>query len=157
MPQFSMIIGLLLVVAGFVAYSGADKQWFGAVDQAAVGAADAPAVAANGADAAAKKTSITALIPAFVGFPILLLATLALQKDWRKHMMHAVVTVALLGTLAGLGRGLMKVGSLAGAESYEAVRPVVFSLVLGVLCLVLLVACIRSFIAARRAGQVGGA
>lgn len=138
MPRICIVTGLLLIALGLVAWTGVDKSWFNEPVEVAA------------ADGGHKHTSITALIPAFVGFPLLILGTLGLQPGWRKHAMHGAVLLALLGTVGGLGRGLPKLSAAFAAENYGAIRPTVFSLLMGVICLVLLVLSIRSFIAARR-------
>lgn len=150
MAKFSIAIGMLLILVGLVAYAGIDKNFL-----APSAGAEASAVSEAG-DPAARKTSLTAMIPAFVGFPILILGTLGLQPSWRKHTMHGVAVLALLGTLGGLGRAGSKLGGLFQATDYVTIRPVVFSLVMGLLCLILLVGCIRSFMAARRQRLANG-
>ena len=91
--------------------------------------------------------SWTALIPAFPGVIFVLCGLIALAGDAaRKHAMHAAVAFALLGAIAPWGR-LPKTLS-ADPVNYLAA----FSLIaMFVLCLVVLVAGIRSFIQARRA------
>ena len=74
MPQLAIVIGLLLIVEGAGFYVGTGAE------------------------------SPTALIPAFVGLPILLLGALAFRAGARKHAMHGVVILALLGLLAPIGR-----------------------------------------------------
>jgi len=141
--KFSILVGVILIATGYVAYNGLDKSLFGG-EQAAV------QNAADGTAAAPEKKSVTALIPTFVGFPILILGTLALQPGWRKQMMHLVSVIAFLGAGAGLGRGLSKLGVFMSAEDYSSRRPVLFSLIMGALCLILLIGCIYSFMSARK-------
>lgn len=90
---------------------------------------------------------ITALIPAFVGVPIALLGAIAMKPGARKHAMHVAAVLALLGFLAPLGRLIPK------ATSGELVfNPATFmNIGMAVTCLVLLILCVKSFIAARRA------
>ncbi len=95
--------------------------------------------------------SITALIPSFFGTAILVCGILAkLKPDLRKHLMHVAAAVALLGTAGGLGMGLPKLGALIQGT---AERPMAAGaqLGMGVLCLIFLALCVKSFIAARRA------
>ena len=54
--------------------------------------------------AAGTHPSVTALIPAFAGLPILLLGVAALKESIRKHAMHGVSLLALLGFLLPVGR-----------------------------------------------------
>ena len=57
--------------------------------------------------------SITALIPAFLGAPILLCGILAkIFPNARMHVMHVAALLGLLGTAGGLGMGLPKVLTL---------------------------------------------
>jgi hypothetical protein len=91
--------------------------------------------------------SWTALIPAFAGVPLVICGLIALNPAYRKHAMHAAAVFALLGFLAPLGRLLPQ---LARGNTP---RPLVFVSQAGmsILCLVFLILCVRSFIAARRA------
>ena len=74
MPKISLVVGILLVVQGVGFYVGTSSR------------------------------SITALIPAFVGLPILVLGIVALKESARKHAMHVAAALAMLGFLAAVGR-----------------------------------------------------
>lgn len=87
--------------------------------------------------------SYTAFIPAGFGLLIALCGAVAIKEAARKHAMHVAALVGLLGLLGGFGMGLRKVFSEPGLAAYS-------QLFLGVVCLIFLVVCIRSFIAARR-------
>lgn len=89
--------------------------------------------------------SATALIPAFAGIPILLLGVLAIQPAMRMHAMHGVALFALLGTLLPVGRLAMQIAR--GAD----VKPTIMAslLLMIVLCGLLLIACVHSFVRAR--------
>ena len=50
------------------------------------------------------RTSLTALIPAFIGVAFLLLAMIARNEAARKHAMHAGMVVALVGLVATSSR-----------------------------------------------------
>lgn len=90
--------------------------------------------------------SITALIPAFFGVVLLLLALAARRASARKHVMHLAVAIALLGLVATLGR----VGPALGAG--DIARPAVITQVLMALVLAVYVALgVKSFVDARRA------
>ena len=94
-------------------------------------------------------SSVTALIPAFFGLPLLLLGFVARSESIRKHAMHAAAALALLGW-AGAVFSLMRTPT--GPRSPAAV----FSQGAMVLLTAIFVAlCVRSFIAARRA-RTGG-
>ncbi|MCB1205773.1 MAG: hypothetical protein KDN18_16040 [Verrucomicrobiae bacterium] len=93
----------------------------------------------------ATKQSITALIPAFVGIPMLIGAIIALKKNMLG--MHIAVTFSLLGTLAGLGRLIP--GLIKGSVSFSEAAPKLI-LTMTVICLFFTVMAVRSFIASRR-------
>jgi hypothetical protein len=57
--------------------------------------------------------------------------------------MHVAALVGLLGLLGGFGMGLKKVISAPDLAAYS-------QLFLGMVCLLFLIICVRSFIAARR-------
>jgi hypothetical protein len=94
--------------------------------------------------------SVTALIPAFIGAVFLVLGLLARNEKLRKHSMHASMLVALLA-IAGTFRGVIGVFAWLGGTPPERPLAVVAQMVTAVLCLLLLIGGIRSFIAARRA------
>ena len=92
------------------------------------------------------RTSITALIPAFIGAVFVICALIARNEAARKHAMHAAVAVGLLGALGSLARGIP--AALGG----DAGRPAVIAqLVTGVLLLIYVALGVQSFIAARKA------
>jgi hypothetical protein len=93
----------------------------------------------------------TSVIPAGFGTIIFLsgLASVFAPKI-RMHLMHVAALVGLVGTLGGLITGLPKLGSLIAGT---AERPLAagMQIAMGVVCLVFLVLCVKSFIDARRA------
>jgi nitrate/nitrite transporter NarK len=91
--------------------------------------------------------SMTAMIPAFFGIPIVLCGLLA--RDEKKRMMaaHIAALVGVLGALGGLGMGIPKLIKGSGGNAAIA------QLIMGVICVIYVVACVRSFIAARKARQ----
>lgn len=119
MPQITLALGSLLTLIGVGFYFG------------------------TGA------TSVTALIPAFLGIPMAIAGLLALCEGWRKHAMHVAVLLALAG-FVGSARGLLQLPAfLTGAE---LARPaaVVAQSVTALLCLVFVGLAVNSFIQARR-------
>ncbi len=92
---------------------------------------------------------ITALIPAFVGVPIALLGLVAFSSGARKHAMHVAAVLAVLGFLAPLGRLIPK----ATSGELEANPATFINVGMSATCLVLVLLCIRSFIAARKASK----
>jgi len=111
MPKTAVIVGILLTVQGVGFY---------------VGTAFA---------------SVTALIPAFVGLPILIVGLVALKESARKHAMHAAAGLALLGFLAAAGR-LISAGPSTSAAGISV-------LILAAITGVFLALCIKSFADAR--------
>jgi hypothetical protein len=104
------------------------------------------------ADPETGKVSMTALIPAFFGVPFLLLGLIALNDSARKIAMHVAVVIGLLGLVGSLMRPAMKLFSGEGVSFNAAVA---MQLIMAALCLVFLVLCVRSFIAARQSGIAG--
>ncbi|MDF2377401.1 MAG: hypothetical protein P1U81_14250 [Verrucomicrobiales bacterium] len=94
----------------------------------------------------AAKQSITALIPAFIGAPMLVGALIANKSV--KVGIHIAVLFSFLGALAGLGRIIP--GSIKGSLDWG--KPsTLFILAMTLICLCYTVMAVRSFIAARKA------
>lgn len=127
MPFITMNFGGFLLVLGILAF--ASPSLFGA------------------GEAYAK----TSLIPAGVGLLLELCGAFSLSKPGlRKHLMHVAALVALIGFIGGF----MPI-SRAGLDFGKA--SVVVGLIMSTLCLIFLVICIRSFVAARKARQAAAA
>jgi peptidoglycan/LPS O-acetylase OafA/YrhL len=95
-------------------------------------------------------TSVTALIPTLIGILLLGCGLVAARRpNARRHAMHAALLVALLGALGSLTQ-VAKLGQLL-AGTAERPTAIVVSTIMFVLLAVLLVAGVRSFVAARRA------
>lgn len=93
--------------------------------------------------------SVTALIPTGFGAALALLGVRARQPERRKMAMHLAALVAVLG-LAGSAQGVPAVFTMiAGGEVARPAAQVARALMFTV-CLVFVVACIRSFLDARR-------
>jgi len=103
----------------------------------------------------AANPSVTALIPAAFGVLLLTGGFAALRPSWRKHAMHAVASISLLGALAASGRGLMSLAKLAanGDVNTAALASI---LLMAVICWALLALCVVSFVAARRRQAAAG-
>jgi peptidoglycan/LPS O-acetylase OafA/YrhL len=112
MPKITLVVGVLLIVQGVGFYFGTESK------------------------------SITALIPAFVGLPMLVLGILAMKEAARKHAMHLAAALAMLGFLAAVGRVASAGVSLSSAE--------ISVLILALMTGFFLVLCVKSFIDARR-------
>jgi hypothetical protein len=118
MTNITMAIGAILTALGVIAY------------------------AVTGA------SSITALIPSFVGVLMLVCAVLARKPALHRHAIHAALVVALLGA-AGSLMNVAKIGELL-AGTAERPAAVVVSTIMFVLLVVYIALGVRSFVAARR-------
>jgi hypothetical protein len=89
--------------------------------------------------------SVTALIPAFVGVPLLLLGVAArgAREGVRKHIMHAAAVLGLLGVVAPAIR-LVRIG-FGGAAPAVAEQGL-----MALVCAVFVALCVSSFVEARR-------
>jgi len=89
--------------------------------------------------------SYTSLIPAVFGILLMVLGHVAVARDnLRKHLMHAAVMIGLIGFLASLA-GLFRKGIPSGISAGVASQ-----IAMAVVCLIFVILCVRSFIAARR-------
>jgi uncharacterized membrane protein len=119
MAKVSIVFGLILIILGLVSYFGISSE------------------------------SITALIPAFLGVPILILGFLSLNEKYLKHSMHAAAVLMLLG-FGGTVSGLIKFFRMLGGEIFERPSAITIQAIMAVICLIFLVLAIKSFIDARR-------
>ena len=98
------------------------------------------------------RASVTALIPAFFGVPLLLLGLLALKESMRKHAMHIAAVMGLLG-FGGTVGGLMKLPVLLTGGELERPAAVAVQASMAIVCFVFVLLCVWSFIQARRASD----
>lgn len=119
-PKVTIGFGVALIALGMVSYFGAG----------------------TGDDG---KTSITALIPAFVGLPLAVLGVVALKESLLKHAMHGAAALGLLGFLAAGGRFAM--------SGFAKPWPGTMILLMALICLAFVILCIKSFIDTRKARQ----
>lgn len=92
-------------------------------------------------------THYTALIPAGFGAILLICGVIAkVAPGARKHVMHVAALVGLIGVLGGLGRSIPKLISTG-----EWTTALTMQFTMGVLSLIFVALCVRSFIAARKA------
>src|SRR2546423_15166398 len=126
MAKASMFCGMLLTALGLVCYVFAKQL-------------------------GAEQASVTALIPTFLGVPLMLLGYFSLFKPHlRMHLMHVAVLLATLGFLASAGRlGMVLVKTPKFGVGVAA------NAIMAIICLVFVVMSVRSFIAARQARQRG--
>ncbi len=95
-----------------------------------------------------EKASITALIPAFFGVVLAGLGAAAnASEGLRKHLMHAAVTVALIGFILTAGRLASKFSELTMSAA------VISQIAMASVCLIYVILSVRSFIAARAADK----
>ena len=97
------------------------------------------------------RASVTALIPAFFGLPLLLLGLVALKERMRTIAMIIAVVIGLLG-FAGTVSGLMKLPVLLTGGELDRPAAVAVQAAMAVVCFVFVLLGIGSFIKARRAG-----
>jgi uncharacterized membrane protein len=119
MAKVSIAFGIILIILGLVSYFGISSE------------------------------SITALIPAFLGIPVLVLSIIALNEKYLKHSIHAVAVLMLLG-FGGTVGGLFKFFRMLGGESFERPSAITIQAIMALLCLVFLILAVKSFIDARR-------
>ncbi len=122
MAKLTLVVGLILIVLGVAVFIGTGSE--------------AP----------------TALIPAWFGILLGALGLMANTPDTRRRMifMHIAVTVGLIGFIFPAWRGG---GDLvAQMHGQTVLRPVAMQeeLAMAGICLVYVLLCVRSFIAARR-------
>lgn len=93
-------------------------------------------------------THLPALIPSGFGTVIFLCGILAhVRPDLRKHAMHMAAAFGLFATLGGFGMGF---AALLSGSPLRLVA-VVIQISMGLIALVFLALCVKSFIDARRA------
>jgi uncharacterized membrane protein len=119
MPRVAMLFGVIFIILGLVAYFGISSE------------------------------SITALIPAFLGLPMLILGWIAHNEKYLKHAMHGAAVFALIG-FGGTVGGLIKFFRMIGGEQFERGSAITVQAIMALLCLIFLVFAVRSFIDARR-------
>lgn len=119
MAKFSIVFGIILIILGLVSYFGISSE------------------------------SITALIPTFLGIPVLILGWLAMNEKYLKHAMHGIAVLMLLG-FGGTVGGLIKFFRMIGGEVFERPSAITIQAIMAVLCLIFLIFAIKSFIDARR-------
>ena len=112
-------LGLALIIVGVAGYLGTDR------------------------------TSVTALIPAFLGVLIGGLGIAAGRPALHRTAIHAALVVALLGVLGTL-MNVVELPALLGGDEVDRPGAVISSTITLLLCAAYLVAGIRSFAAARR-------
>ena len=162
MAKTTIITGLILVLIGALGYLGSSPSEPDSNAKTSESTATSDiATSENAAEgqAVAKKESkgrsVTALIPAFLGIPLLLCGLVAMKESARKHAMHAAATLGLLGFLAGAGRGAMGIGKFVSDDPSLNQRSFLFVWLMAIVCAVFVFLCIQSFRSARAAQKAG--
>jgi hypothetical protein len=88
-----------------------------------------------------ERRSFTALIPAIFGAVLIICGLIARMPNLRMHAMHVAAVIGLVGFAMPAYRAIFKTPS--GLALFSQVA-------MAVLCLAFVVACVRSFVAARR-------
>jgi hypothetical protein len=122
MAKLSITYGVIFILMGLISYFGISSE------------------------------SITALIPAFFGIPMLILGWLGLNEKYLKHTMHGAAVLMLLGFFGTIG-GLIKFFKMLGGVQLERPAAVAVQAIMAVMCLVFLVFAVKSFVDARRNKQ----
>src|SRR5262245_41081297 len=94
-----------------------------------------------------ESASVTPLIPAFGGIVFVILGALGFKDGLRKHVMHAAAALGLLGFIGGAMGVPNLITHLSGGEVKRPAAAVEQSL-MSLICLVFVILCVRSFIAA---------
>jgi uncharacterized membrane protein len=102
------------------------------------------------------RDSLTALLPAVLGVPILVLGVLAMRENMRRHAIHAALVLALLGALGTMPQ-VVQLPDLLMDNDVERPAAVVTSTITAVACLLYVVLGVRSFVAARRERRTANA
>lgn len=127
MAKISFLFGALLVALGVFSYTSSESR------------------------------AVTALIPAFFGLVMFILGAIASRGPAaNKHAMHVAAILNLLGAGAGLSRGIPNISKYLNGD-HSAWLKALSQCGMGVLCLIFLVLCIRSFIKARQNRLSGAA
>jgi hypothetical protein len=146
MPRNAILFGLALVALGCLAYWGTPVS-----NESEPSAQTAPADTATETKPAAKR-SLTALIPAGFGVLLAIAGVVGLNPAQRKNAMHAAAGVAVLGFVLGGGRFVSKLPALFGGGEGVNQRAIVYTGLLGAVCLIYVIMSVQSFVAARKSG-----
>lgn len=149
MAKWAIVFGLALCGLGIAGWMGGTAT---PASDGGNGAAVENSTTTAATSAEAKKgSSVTALIPAFFGVPLLLCGLMGLQENWRKHAMHLAAGVALLGFLGAGGRLASKAGAWMSGDPSVNSRAMWFIVAMTVICLVYVGLSVKSFVDARKA------
>ncbi len=122
MANITIVLGIVLIALGLISFFGTGMQ------------------------------SVTALIPAFLGLPILVLGFLARKESARKMAMHIAIVLGLLG-LIGTFPGLIKLFPLLTGAEVARPAAVISQTIMALLLIYYLVTGIKTFLDARKKGD----
>ena len=125
MPFVTIVFGLALVAQGCFFYFGSNEA----------------------------KPSMTALIPAFFGLPLLICGVVALKEKLLKHAMHVAAVLGLLGVIGAGMRFLPKLFDFP--TDPKGKRATTATGIMFGICVVFVALCVNSFIQARRRRKQG--
>jgi len=117
MPKVSVVFGILLSVLGLYGYFGMGR------------------------------VSVTALIPLFIGIPIIILGILAFNEKNLKNSMHVASVLVFLGLIGSVYRLLQKI-IIGNVDNSSIVL-----IIMAAICIIFLILAINSFIEARKARE----
>lgn len=119
MPRWTLVLGSFLALLGVGLYFGTGRA------------------------------SVTALIPTFLGIPLIACALWARRDSMRAAAMHVAAVLALIG-FGGTVSGVIKTARLVGGQAVERPEAAVGQALVAFACLTYLIVAIRSFARARR-------
>jgi len=119
MPKVTVFFGVVLIVLGVTGFMGTGSVHY------------------------------TALIPAWVGFLLVVLGLLALAPSRKALFMHIAVTVGLLSFIATFKGGVVDYIAMMRGKHFAYPAAVEAKASMSLLMLIFVVLCVRSFIAAR--------
>lgn len=99
--------------------------------------------------------SVTALLPAFLGLPILVVGVLAGASSRQRPMIIVAVVLTILGA-AGTAMNVAELPALLAGDDVERPSAVVTSTITALMCLVYAIAGIRWIVTAGRAADDAG-
>lgn len=94
-------------------------------------------------------SSITALIPAFLGVILVVCGVLAQKENLKKHAMHFAVLIGLVGAVGSGMRGFKNLPDLIAGTAKLPIATTM-QVTTAVLCIIYVGLCVNSFIQARR-------
>ena len=94
--------------------------------------------------------SVTAFIPSFFGFIILICGLAARKPSLTKMAMHAAILFGLLGAVGGLARGIPKWPGLFNGTLIDGRLAAISTLAMFVICTLFVGLCIGHFVRMRK-------